>query len=60
MFERRKKKVPLDMPKYAGERPQVAEVQLVNGYRALVQWFKGSKTIPWQPCKVCSVINFLT
>ena len=35
--------VLLDVPNYAGVWPQVAEVQLVDGDRALVQWFKGSK-----------------
>ena len=48
--------VLLDVPNYAGESSQVVEkVQLVNGDRALVHWFKGSKTISWQPCKECSV-----
>ena len=47
--------VLLDVPKYDGEWPQVAEVQDVDGDRALVQWFKGSKTTAWQPCKVRSV-----
>lgn len=40
----------LDVPKYAGEWPQVAKVTAIHGDRVLVHWFKGSKTTAWQPC----------
>ena len=40
----------LDVPMYAGEWPHVARVQDIRGQNVLIQWFKGSKTTPWQPC----------
>ena len=45
----------LDVPKYAGEWPQVAVMKEIEGDRVLVQRFKGSKTTSWQSCARRSV-----
>ena len=39
-----------DVAKYSGEWPQLAEIKEIKGNRALVQWYKGSKTTSWNPC----------
>lgn len=46
----------LDVPKYAGEWPQVAQItELCAGTdQVLIQWFKGSVTGSWTPCSVAA------
>ena len=39
-----------DVAKYSGEWPQLAEIKEIKGNRALIQWYKGSKTTSWNPC----------
>ena len=45
----------LDVPHYAGEWPQMARIQSIDGENVLVHWYKGSKTTAWQPCTKRSV-----
>lgn len=42
--------VLLDVASYAGEWPQMAEVLELRGTKAMVHWYKGSKTGPWSKC----------
>lgn len=41
-----------DVPKYAGEWPQIGKVVEISGDTIKVHWFKGSKSTAWTPCAV--------
>ena len=42
-----------DVPKYAGEWPQVGTIkQVQESGKVMVHWFKGSKTTSWTPCTI--------
>lgn len=43
--------VLVDIPKYAGEWPQLCQVINVAGDQFTVHWYRGSRTTAWTPCK---------
>lgn len=42
--------VLVDIPKYAGEWPQVCCILGIDCQHVTVRWYKGSKTTAWTPC----------
>ena len=42
----------LNVPKYAGEWPQIGKVLEIFPQDVSIQWYKGSKTGQWSPCTV--------
>jgi hypothetical protein len=42
----------VDLAKYAGEWPQVGEVQVVSNVEVTLLWYSGSKTSTWRPCTI--------
>ena len=42
--------VLVDIPKYAGEWPQLCKIVSICDDADTVRWYKGSKTTAWTPC----------
>ena len=41
----------MDVPRYAGEWPQIGQILSRQGEEATIHWYGGSKTSAWKPCK---------